>query len=86
MATGRSIARFGGGVIAVPMTPPTQQPAAVSGQTRDRTGGFGLSLAPARAELSSAVTTGRISLSVLLAITLGLIAFYYGTRSVQGGG
>jgi hypothetical protein len=85
MANARSVARFGGALTAVPVSAPTQQPAA-SGQSRDRTGGFGLSLAPVGAEISAAVTTGRISLSVLLAVSLGLIAFYYGTRSIQGGG
>jgi hypothetical protein len=47
---------------------------------------FHLSLAPARAELGEAVTTGRLSLAVLLAMTLGLVGFYIATRNVQGGG
>jgi hypothetical protein len=85
MSNARSVARFGGGLVSVPMSPPTQQPA-VSGQSRDRTGGFGLSLAPATAEITGAVQSGRVSLSVLLLVTLGIVAFYYGTRSVQGGG
>lgn len=87
MSNARSVARFGGGLVSVPMSPPTQPPAR-NGQERDRTGGFGLSLAAggSTAEIGSVVQIGRVSLSVLLLVTLGLVAFYYGTRSVQGGG
>lgn len=84
MATARSVARFGGASATVPVGAPPQ--AAADLQRTDRTNGFGLSLTPARTELSDAITTGRLTLSAVLAITLGLIGFYYITRSVQGGG
>lgn len=84
MATARTVARFGGVAATVPVAAPPQ--VAADMQRRDRTGGFGLSLAPVRTELTDAVTTGRLTLSVVLALTLGLIGFYYATRSIQGGG
>jgi hypothetical protein len=59
--------------------------AAAPPPTTDTTG-FHLSLAPARSELRTAITTGRMTLAALLAITLGLIGFYYATRNIQGGG
>lgn len=67
-----------GGVVQTPPTNP--------GNGSGGAGILGLptSLAGARAELAD-VTTGRITLGVINIALVSVIAFYFWTRSVQGG-